>query len=110
MGYGINLRGDLAKLSDAELAARLDETIGELEDTKPTFGLWLTFRGARGPFRHPWFYRLHLLLGGVPWWRRSIWPNDGGTGRRHLIECELQDLRDELQRRVRMRKLAKVDS
>jgi hypothetical protein len=110
MPLGFNLRNDLAKISDAELATRLDQTINELEATKPTFGLWMIFPGARGPLRHPWFYKLHLLLGGVPWWKRSIWPNEGGTGRHHLLECELQDLRDELQRRVQTRRARRLSS
>ena len=110
MRFGLNLRGDLAKLSDTELATRLDQTIKELEQTQPTFGVWMIFRGTRGPLRHPWFYKLHLLLGGVSWWQTSIWPNEDGTGRRHLLECELQDLRDELRRRVQTRNTMRVSS
>lgn len=100
MALALNLRGDLAKLSDAELAERLEDTMQALDQVKPTFGLWLLFPGARGPVRHPWAYRMHLLLGGVPWWKRSLWPNEGGTGRRHLLQCELQDLHDETRRRL----------
>ena len=110
MRFGLNLRGDLAKLSDTELATRVDRTIKELEQTQPTFGLWMIFRGTRGPLKHPWFYKLRLLLGGIPWWKHSIWEDDGGTGRRHLLECELQDLRDELQRRVQAPNTLRVSS
>ena len=106
MRYDPNLRGDLAKLSDTELATRVDSTIKELDRTAPTFGLWMVFRGTRGPLRHPWFYKIRLLLAGIPWWDFA----DGGTGRRHLLECELQDLRDELQRRVQMRNTSRVSS
>jgi len=46
MRFDPNLRGDLAKLSDTELATRVDSTIKELDRTAPTFGLWMAFRGT----------------------------------------------------------------
>ena len=104
MRFGINLRGDLAKLSDAELATRLDETCKELEATKPAPRFSPVLAGVRGPLRHPWFYKLHMLLAA------DMWPGNAGVAQRHLLECELQDLNDELLRRVQMHKSAKVTS
>jgi hypothetical protein len=67
----VNLRGDLAKLSDAELAARLEATWQALDAARSrkssfwTFGItpqfWLVYPW-RGPFRHPRFYRFWMML------------------------------------------------
>ena len=53
MGFGINLRGDLAKLSDAELAQRLDQMsraldIAAKEPRWTGIKLWFSFRGPSG--------------------------------------------------------------
>jgi hypothetical protein len=48
---GLNLRGDLARLSDAELAKHLEETIEALDTTRPTRGIW--FLVARLARTHP---------------------------------------------------------
>jgi hypothetical protein len=108
MAMAMNLRGDLAKLSDAELAERLEEALNAVDGIRTTPGQGLIFRGCRGPLRHPIFYKLHLMLAEVPWWKAWGWIADGGTGRRHLMECELQDLHDELYRRVQSRRAAEA--
>src|SRR5215470_830943 len=70
MGLSINLRGDLAKLSDAELAARLEQAwqthgVGE---TKPKYfwmGWFPLWWSRRGPIRHPRIYRFLAILSGA---------------------------------------------
>ena len=105
MGVSINLRGDLAKLSDADLAARLEQTwqaYRVAEDKTPTqFNLWYS-RG--GPIRHPWAYRFLSVMGVTgpgltfyfglgPFIRRSYMDM-------HLTLCEIRDLTDEVERRT----------
>jgi hypothetical protein len=104
MGLSINLRGDLAKLSDAELAARLKDAWQAHEAAKdrvPWYNVWYS---RRGPIRHPWAYRvlslagvrgpLSFYLGAGPFLRVS-WMDV------HLTLCEIRDLNDEIERRAR---------
>jgi hypothetical protein len=111
MAWGINLRGDLAKLSDIELSAELDRLskyhssrfgsvppVGSLS----LRGLWragLVWPFGRGPFYARWAYRL---------WIFYYWPFRGTTGTQYMVECEIKDLRDEMQRRSK-RHFAKID-
>jgi hypothetical protein len=62
MRFRINLRGDLAKLSDAELVDRLQAawTAYDAAERSNRFTLWYS---RRGPLRHPWFYRLFSIAG-----------------------------------------------
>lgn len=72
MRLGINLRGDLAKLSDGEIAARFDTLIDEREALFPTlsnYGLQksayqtgLTLWFGRGPLHARIFYELYALF------------------------------------------------
>ena len=107
MGLSINLRGDLAKLSNAELAARLDQAWQAHQAAKgrvPQFDVWYS---RRGPVRHPWAYRL-LSIAGVSGPRPglSFYLGFGPFLRLswmdvHLTLCEIRDLNDEIARRAR---------
>ena len=105
MGLSINLRRDLAKLSDGELAARLEHAWHAhqaAKDSVPQCNVWYS---RRGPIRHPWAYRmvsvvdvsgpgLSFYFGSGPFLRMS-WMDV------HLTLCEIRDLNDEIERRAR---------
>ena len=106
MCCGINLRADLARLSDSYLAAEFDHMIEYRSarfGTAPAVGsLGGLFRygfawwpGGRGLIRARWAYQLRIGYFG---------PFRGPMGTQYLVECEIKDLRDEMQRRVQMRK------
>jgi hypothetical protein len=112
MRFGINLRGDLAKLSDAEIAARFEALIAGREPMHralPGFSgnKWLYQRGlgllfGRGLLHARIFYKfygLQYLSFGKP----SLYDL-------YLLDCELKDVRDELKRRVARRETVLVTS
>jgi hypothetical protein len=103
MRLGINLRGDLAKLSDAEITAKFDSLLADrnwLYSSLPSLlgNKWLYQQGVglplgRGPFHARIFYEIAgLFYGG------------SSLGDLHVLDCELKDVRDEIQRRVDQRK------
>lgn len=102
MRLGINLRDDLAKLSDEELATQLDKCI--------TYREWLSSHAAdapnrwlykvaggmpfgRGPFHARFFYRAMGFVYGGPLNGRSL-------GDLHVLDCEIKDVMDQLKRRA----------
>jgi hypothetical protein len=113
MRLGINLRGDLAKLDDAEIAQRHEELIARKEvelralpsRARNKLGLRLdSLLLARGPFHARIFYRIQwfafALLSAVKSHDLvSPWSYDS-----YLLECELKDVRDEMKRRIAARK------
>jgi hypothetical protein len=116
----LNLRFDLCDLSDAELAERL-EAISELREKLGLASQWSDpMITARGPIRHPFCYRFLQFFGRgggtseisaifAAWLASS--PNasswlltwDRGANV-FVLNCELLDLHDELERRVRFGK------
>jgi hypothetical protein len=106
MGLSINLRGDLAKLSDAELAARLEQAWEAHQAAKasvPRINVWYS---RRGPVRHPWAYHwlsfagasgpfFYFYFGLGPFIRTTTWMDV------HLTLCEIRDLNDEIEHRAR---------
>jgi hypothetical protein len=107
VGYRINLRNDLAKLSDSALAAEFDRmceyrlarfgsapAVGSLRGFCRYGFAWLWPRG-RGLIRARWAYRLRIGY---------YWTFRGPMGTQYLVECEIKDLRDEMQRRVKTRR------
>ena len=107
MRFGINLRSDLAKLSDAELAAELDR-LCEYRKARfastPRVGslkgmIWYgpEWPFGRGPVHARWAYKI---------WIWYFWPFRGPRGTLYLVECEIKDLRDEIQHRASARKVA----
>src|SRR5262245_44991479 len=101
MGLSINLRGDLAKLSDAELASRLQQLwmACDAEHDKPKYGAF--WYSHRGPIRHPSAYRFFSFImvptflfffGSFVLWDVTL--------QMHLKLCEIRDLTDEVKRRA----------
>jgi hypothetical protein len=117
-----NFRRELHKLPDAELARRLEATIYELERLHPLGAgkdwSWpLSFsRLSRSAIRHPWGLKAGLLLcliaGPQAVFFVPAWLAAGGKQRQralrplraYLLKCEVQDLMDEVERRVAKRK------
>jgi hypothetical protein len=112
MRFGINLRGDLVKLSDAEIASRFEALITERERMYPEvpepFGnKFLYQRGwgmplGRGLLHARIFYKLYGLSY-VGFGKPSLYDL-------YLVDCELKDIRDELKRRVNQRKASPATS
>jgi hypothetical protein len=114
MRLSINLRGDLAKLSDAELADRLDrawQLHAAAEAGEPTSFWRRTWRGRswRGPLRHPWFYRITSILTGradeteiARLFRVPLATAQDGDPvvDAHMHLCEIRDIMDEMERRL----------
>jgi hypothetical protein len=103
--FGINLRSDLAKRSDAELAQDLDR-LCEYRRTRfgtaPRVGsIWGILRyGFEWPFgRGP----IHARTA-YKFWIGYYWIFRGPRGTLYLVECEIEDLRDEIERRAGARK------
>jgi hypothetical protein len=103
VAWGINLRNDLARLSDSELAEefeRLCEYRSSRFGAAPAVGSLRGFfrygfawwPSGRGLLRARWAYRFRI---GYYWIFR------GPVGTQYLVECEIKDLRDEMQRRVK---------
>jgi hypothetical protein len=126
MRLSINLRGDLAKLSDAELVARLDAAWQAYEAaTEPGVDSW----SWRGPVRHPRAYRFLSVLSSVVVTTGNGWIDllcmvaisstlSSKRAERflrkaapsvdmHLTLCEIRDLQDEMERRIARRRAAR---
>ncbi|MBB2964321.1 hypothetical protein [Methylobacterium sp. R2-1] len=107
MQIGLNLRGDLAKIEDQELEARLAQLFDEREALSATVtnlttvgNKWLYDKGlgmpfGRGPIRARLAYQIAATLYGGS--------HQSGLGRLHMIDCEVKDLLDEAKRRLRNR-------
>ena len=108
---GINLRGDLAKLSDVDIASRFEILIADREALFPTLSnsglqksayqrgltLWL----GRGPLHARIFYELYAFLTFGPPFKMFRKYN---LHELYLLDCELKDVRDDIQRRVTRKK------
>ena len=109
MRLGVNLRGDLAKLSDAEITAEFDRLLADRESHFPSApALW--------SFRALWRYGFMLLHPRGPLHARILYkwtvgyfgPFKTRLGALYLLDCEIMDVRDEIERRVKERKRAKA--
>lgn len=111
MRWGINLRGDLAKLDDAGIASMFEKLMQEREAlyqrmSDPLGEKWLYQKGigmifGRGLLHARIFYRLYGFT-----YRFSSFPF---TKRPHiydlyLLDCELRDIQDELRRRLKQKR------
>jgi hypothetical protein len=105
----LNLRFDLAKLSEPELMQRVDEAWRSYHAAEAQNHWGIELRNSwNGPIRHPLAYRflsfferrygggMSITAPGLEW---------GPTVDMHLALCEIRDLMDELQRRVARRKV-----
>jgi hypothetical protein len=115
----LNFRFDLRELDDASLAAHVQkiEELREILGLRPK--LFDPILIWRGPIRHPWAYRFWTFFSGedpvalntaIAAWLASskqsptwLLKHDRGANI-FLVNCELLDLYDELERRVRMTK------
>jgi hypothetical protein len=100
--WGLNLRGDLAKLGNNELQVSFDRLMEEREQiyisNREKTGRWLYKKGwlipfGRGPFHARVFYQI---------WATYHYgtKKPGSLGQLYMIDCELKDIVDELKRRA----------
>src|SRR5215469_11906339 len=97
MRWGINLRRDLTRLSDGELAeqlSRLTEYRTSRFGSAPPVGsvrrfVWsgVHWPFGRGPVHARWAYRF---------WIGYYWIFRGPLGTQYLVECEIKDVLDEM--------------
>jgi hypothetical protein len=118
MRLGVNLRFDLKRLSDAQLAALLESSWERYETAQPMAMPYRLRSSARGPIHHPLAYPfLSILSYSEPWsWGLSLaflFSIDGLISSRtrammhmHLALCDIADVTDELRRRATRRKKA----
>lgn len=120
MALSVNLRADLAKLSDQELADRFERTSEALEQAKRNGPRWgsLGLFSFRGPLRHRRAYRFFSILTGSDGHiglgafialvfshkKYESYYNTPDYPDLHLSMCEMKDIADELERRVKFRK------
>ncbi len=121
MKLHLNFRFDLREVDDASLTAHFQK----IEELREILGLKQKLSDPiltwRGPIRHPWAYRFWTFFSGggdIVWsapiaaWlasskKISSWLLKYDRGANvFLVNCELLDLYDELERRVRMTKAA----
>ncbi|MBV8752837.1 MAG: hypothetical protein JO328_08255 [Hyphomicrobiales bacterium] len=107
MRWGINLRGDLARLGDDALAAQFDRmceyrssrfgTAPEVGSLRGFFRYGVAWPFGRGPVHARWAYRF---------WISYYWIFRGPVGTQYLVECEIKDLHDEIERRAKRQRRA----
>jgi hypothetical protein len=119
----MNLRTDLAQLTDAELAKRLEDQWNIIESAKAKRWFWgprwtPLFYSFRGPIKHPRAYRFFLALSGSGnGWLDILFAIAFSDKRAekflrgadpltdsHLSLCEIRDIIDEGERRLAQRK------
>jgi|SRR5580692_1686090 hypothetical protein len=103
----LNLRFDLAKLSETELVQRVEEAWRTYHTAEAAKRSGIELRNSwNGPIRHPLAYRFLSFferrhLGS--WSIKAPMLEWGPTVDMHLALCEIRDLMDELERRVARR-------
>jgi uncharacterized protein (DUF433 family) len=114
MRFGINLRGDLAKLDDTEIAKRYERLVSEKEkrlQKLPKFAKQTLFRWifglflGRGPLHAPIFYKTQMFVGRILGALSQAWIDDDAAND-YYSECEFKDVQDEIECRIRQRKSA----
>jgi hypothetical protein len=107
MWAGVNLRGDLAKLSDAEITAEFDRLLADRQKALWNAPSLFTLKGL---LKHGIILPLGRgLIRGRPFYRLAVshfWPFKNRLSALYLLDCELLDIRDEIERRVEERKKA----
>jgi hypothetical protein len=115
----INLRRDLKRLSDAELARRLDEAFQAFDEASKAMQPLRLLGSWRGPIAHPLAYKLISIVEmrrrywlfwdiGIAFWlsfNNWLWREEQlyQVMRAHLAKCEASDLLDEVSKRVALR-------
>jgi hypothetical protein len=106
MRFGINLRGDLAKLDDAEIASRFEELVSETETKYPVYARskWILrgegFPFGRGLLHARIFYKIQAVVVGCFLVVRGHTLLGPASIDLYLLDCELKDTRDEIKRRI----------
>ena len=62
---GVNLRFDLKRLSDLQLAALLERSWQRFETAKSSAKSYTLRASARGPINHPWAFNTELRFSSV---------------------------------------------
>ena len=114
MTLALNLRSDLARLTDAELAKRCDAVWAEMEELERDRGALRTSPRWRGPVRHPRAYLFWAMVrssgaGELDILLSAFAANTSLADvvsrlpriRLHLALCEMQDILDEMKSRTR---------
>lgn len=114
MTLALNLRFDLARLTDAELAARCDAIWADMEALEHDRGALRASPRWRGPIRHPRAYLFFAMAGSGSASELDILLSAFVSGtaladvvsrlpriRLHLALCEMQDILDEMKSRTR---------
>jgi hypothetical protein len=112
MPLSLNLRYDLAGMSDAQLAERLERTwqaFSQVEADAWPRKLWASYRG---PVRHPSAYAFLswvAVRSGITWRfgpsfslgiEALLSKQSRALMRMHLAICEIRDITDEMNRRL----------
>jgi len=118
MALSLNLRSDLAKLTDAELAHRLEQSFRAYDAANDRKRWWNSGSLSwifRGPIRHPRAYRFFAALTGSSgsWLdvlfatvlsdkrsARLLGPGADVQSDLYLQVCEMRDIVDEAERRI----------
>ena len=122
MSFGINLRFDLKKLSDAQLANLLEQAWQRHDAAKARQSLWDLQYSSRGFIRHPLAYPFISVLRygtgflftmglAISYSLDSlISPSSRAVMQMHLALCDIADVMDELGRRMKQPRASCVKS
>ena len=112
MPLSLNLRHDLKRLSDAQLAERLERTWQDYSQAEAEARPLKLKASFRGPIRHPTAYPFLSWVGVRALLSFTFGPSFGfsvqgllskrlrALTRMHLTLCEARDVTDEIKRRV----------
>lgn len=114
MALALNLRSDLARLTDAELAKRCDAIWADVEELERERGPLRASPRWRGPLRHPRAYLFWAMVRAGSASELDILLSAFAANtsladvvsrlpriRLHLALCEMQDILDEMKSRTR---------
>jgi len=111
MSFAINLRSDLRRMSDAELAALLARCWERHDAAQALASPFALSASSRGFIRHPAAYPLISVLRvslGITWsmglafgfgLESLLFPSYRALMNMHLSLCDIADINDELERR-----------
>jgi hypothetical protein len=109
------LRGDLAKLDDAEIVAEMNRLLEERQALYDSMSPLLTSPVSWAFAFERWLYRLGLTFwfgrgpihARIVYKIRGFWfgpSNSNPFGTLFCYDCEIKDVRDEIERRVKQRR------
>lgn len=114
MAFSLNLRFDLARLTNDELGERCEAIWAELDQLESDRGPVRTVKRWRGPVRHPRAYVFWAMLGNSGGGELDVLVSAFAANtaladvlthtpaiRLYLALCEMQDILDEMKSRTR---------